>query len=295
MALKENRGRDVRNNDRVPVSVVILTFNEEKNIEDCLKSISGWAEEIFIVDSHSNDKTLEIAKGYTDKIYQNKFVSYSHQRNWALDNIPFSNEWVFFLDADERPSDELKCEISSVLTESIPDVYGYFIKRRFIFMGTWIKHGGYYPVWLMRLFRHKYTRCHEREVDEYFIVNGNTSKLKYDIIHNDNRGIAFWIDRHNKYATLEVREYFKLKGQKRKLSNFSTNSLFEKKGLIKRQIWKYFPSFFSPFIGFFYSYILRGGFLDGKAGLIYNFLLRFWYLLLIDIKIKEIRKERKTQ
>lgn len=147
---------------KIPLSVIVLTYNEEKNIEDCLKSVYGWADEIFIVDSYLTDKTLELAKKYTDKVYQSKFEGYPKQRNWALDNLPFSNEWIFFLDADERPSDELKKELKEVLNKVPLYIEGFYIKRRFIFMERWIKHGGYYPTWLLRIFRHRAARCSER-------------------------------------------------------------------------------------------------------------------------------------
>lgn len=274
--------------DKTPLSVIILTYNEEKNIEDCFKSVYNWAAEIFIVDSFSTDITLEIAKKYTDKIYQNKFEGYTKQRNWALDNLPFSNEWVFFLDADEKPSDELKNEIKNILPKVQSEINGFFIKRRFIFMGRWIKHGGYYPTWLLRLFKYKAARCQEREVDEHFVVRGKTLRLKHDIIHEDRRSITFWIDRHNQYATLEAFE--QTKEQSTNQNNPSANSYMEKKRLLKRHIWNCFPIFFRPFIFFFYRYILRGGFLDGKAGFIYHFLHGFWYRLLVDIKIKEMQK-----
>lgn len=274
---------------KLPVSVVILAYNEEKNIENCLKSVYKWAEEIFIVDSYSTDRTVEIARRYTDKIYKNKFIGYPNQRNWALDNLPFFNEWAFFLDADERPTQELRAEIRNMLTEIAPDIGGFYIKRKFIFMGKWIKHGGYYPAWLLRLFRYKVARCREREIDEHFVVRGKTLRLKHDIIHEDQRGITFWIDRHNQYATLETREQIKTKNKK--LPKVYSNSNIEKKRLIKRTIWEHLPQMFRPFLYFFYRYILRCGFLDGKAGFIYHFLHGFWYPLLIDIKMKEMEKK----
>ncbi len=284
--------------NRTPISVIVLTYNEEKNIEDCLKSVYGWADEIFIVDSYSTDKTREIAREYTEKIYQHKFEGYPHQRNWALDRLPYSSEWVFFLDADERPSKALKSEISNIIPETSSDVNGFYIKRKFIFMGKWIKHGGYYPVWLLRLFKHKFARCHEREVDEHFIVEGNTLKLQYDIIHNDKRGITYWIDRHNIYATLDALEHIKLVKLEKMANgqtNFPAKTFFEKRRLLKKKVWLHLPMFLRPFISFFYCYILRGGFLEGKAGFIYMVLLRFWYPLLVDIRIGEIKRETRTE
>jgi len=273
--------------NKVSLSVIILAYNEEKNIEECLKSVYNWADEVFVVDSFSTDRTLGIAKKYTDKIYQNKFEGYSKQRNWALDNLPLSNDWIFFLDSDERPSKELKKEIREVLIE-VPkeDIEGFYIKRSFFFMGKWIRHGGYYPIWLLRLFKHKKVRCQERGVDEHFEVEGKTLQLRHDIIHEDQRGITFWIDRHNKYATLEANEQIKSIEHLRKLAN----SQFEKKRLLKRLIWRHLPTVIRPFLYFFYRYVFRLGFLDGKAGFVYHFLHGFWYRLLVDIKLKEIQE-----
>ncbi len=279
------------NTKGVSVSIVILTYNEEKNIEICLKSVYDWADEIFIVDSYSTDKTLKRAREYTDKIYQNKFEGYPNQRNWALDNLPFSNEWIFFLDADERPSDELKSEISNIFAATLPEVNGFYIKRKFIFLDKWIKHGGYYPVWILRLFKHKLARCQEKEIDEDFMVKGNTENLQHDIIHEDNRGITFWINRHNKYATIDAIKQTKFNEPKMGVSDFTTNTSFlEKKRFIKRHIWSYFPIFFRPCIYFLYRYILRGGFLEGMPGLVYHFLHGFWYRFLVDVKIYEYKK-----
>lgn len=279
--------------NKVPLSVVILTYNEEKNIEQCLKSLQEWASEIFIVDSYSSDKTIDIAKKYTDKIYQHQFEGYAKQRNWALEHLPFSNEWVLFLDADERISEELKEEIKNLLMAGVPEtVTGFYIKRRFIFMKKWIKHGGYYPVWLLRLFRHKVTRCQERGVDEHFVTQGKTLRLKNDIIHEDHKGISSWIERHNKYASLEANEQINFRIKNKEIAKYSK---IDQKRWLKRYIWNHLPLLVRPFLYFFYCYFLKGGFLDGKSGLIYHFLRNLWYPFLVDVKILEIQKHRKQK
>ena len=276
--------------DKAPISVIILTYNEEKNIGDCLKSLQNWAGEIFIVDSYSTDRTLEIAKKYADKISRNKFEGYAKQRNWALNNLPFSYEWVLFLDADEQLSPELKKEIKDMLAEVSPNIKGFYIKRRFIFMERWIRHGGYYPTWLLRLFRHEVARCQEREVDERFIVQGETLQLLYDIIHEDQRGITLWIDRHNQYATLEALEQTK---HREEIATSLNDSQIARKQRTKRQLWNHLPLLLRPFFYFFYCYILRGGFLDGKAGFIYHFLHGLWFPLLVDVKLMEMQERER--
>lgn len=277
-----------------PLSVVILTFNEEANIEGCLKSIHGYANRIFIVDSYSTDKTLEIAKQYTNDVYQNKFIGYSQQRNWALRNLPFPGEWTFILDADERLTQELKDEIDVILSGPPSDVTGYYVKRRFIFMGRWIKHGGYYPVWFLRFFRYPHAFCEEREVSEHYFVKGETARLNGDFIHEDRKGISSWIEKHNRYASL-----YALDLQKAPSTGKPNISLFgeqaERKRYLWNILWRRLPPLLRPFAYFFYRYFLMLGFLDCKEGAIYHFLHGLWYMFLIDVKYLELQRKSRVQ
>jgi glycosyltransferase involved in cell wall biosynthesis len=277
--------------NKVSLSPIILTYNEEKNIEECLKSVCGWVDEIFIVDSYSTDRTLEIAKNYTDKIYQNKFQSFHTQRNWALNNLPLSNEWILFLDADERISEALKEEIKEIISNDPADINGFYIKRRYIFMGRWIKHGGYYPSWVLRLIRRSTAKCEGIGANDYFAVVGKTANLQHDLLHEDKKGITSWIERHNKYATLEAIELLEIKHNREKhLSVYSTASQ-ERRRWVKKNIWNNLPLSVRPFFYFIYRYFLRLGFLDGKEGFIYHFLHGFWFRFLIDVKYEEMRQQ----
>jgi glycosyltransferase involved in cell wall biosynthesis len=281
---------------KVPLSVIILTYNEELNIRHCLESVNVWADEIFIVDSFSTDKTIEIAKGYTNKIHQNKFVGYPNQRNWALDNLPFSNEWVFFLDADERPSNELKSEISNILLETLPDVNGFYVKWKFIFMGQWIKRG-YYPTWVLRLFRYRKGYFEDRSVNEHIIVEGKVGYLDNDFIHEDLKSITEWIARQNRFASLEAEELFNRKLQTTHIEAKLYGSQPARKRWLRYNIWNKLPPLIRPFLYFSYRYFFRGGFLDGRKAFIYHFLQGLWVPFLIDVKyleIKEREKEGKT-
>jgi glycosyltransferase involved in cell wall biosynthesis len=129
-----------------PISVIILTFNEELDVEDCLKSVHHWAKDIFIVDSYSLDQTLFLVQKYTDKISQNHWLSFAKQREWALNNLDIQTDWVLFLDADERLTPEMRKEISMIVNDKSRQEKGFYIRRRFIFLGKWLKHGGYYPL-----------------------------------------------------------------------------------------------------------------------------------------------------
>lgn len=266
---------------RVPLSVIILTYNEELNLRHCLESIADWADEIIVVDSLSTDKTREIAKKFGAHVFEHAFEGYAAQRNWALAHTHIKNEWVLVLDADERPTEELKNEIREVLKDP-GGAHGFYLKRKFVFLGRWIRHGGYYPVWLLRFFRHAYAHCEDKLVDEHYIVTGRTGHLRHDIIHDDKRGVSDWVLKHNRYATLKAQEF--MKAQKNEGA-----SSHEKTRARKIKAWKLLPPFFRPFLYFVYIYFFRLGFLDGVPGLAYHVLRGFWFPFLIDVKMYEMK------
>lgn len=274
------------------VAVIILTYNEEANIVQALDSVSGWANEIFILDSQSTDRTLEIAGQYGCHIAQNKFENYAKQRNHALDHLPIHSEWVFFLDADEWLSEELKKEISTLLVTA-PDENGFFIKRRLIWMGRWIRRG-YYPSWQLRLFRNGKGRCEDRAVNEHLIVEGITGHLRNDFTDENKKGVSDWIAKHNGYATREAQELLNtrsVKGyQEIDVSLFGTQA--QRRRWLRYKVWNNLPPLIRPFFYFIYRYILLGGFLDGREAFIFHFLQALWYPMLIDIKYLEMKMIR---
>jgi len=277
---------------KLPISVIILTYNEEKNIEYCLKSVCDWVEEIFIVDSYSTDRTLEIARKYTDKIYQHPFENYSRQRNWAFENLPISNEWIFNVDADERVSLELVEELSSgILSKISLDINGLLIKKKTIFMGRWIKHGGHYPVYHLRIFRKGKGRCEERNYDQHFICEGKTVKLKGDIVEENKASLTEWTDRHNRWSTSEVIEMVEGAQGKNQVMEKLFGTPIERRRWLKNRIFIKLPLFFRVFLYFLYRYFFKLGLLDGKEGLIFHILQGFWFRFLVDAKIYEIEKK----
>ncbi len=179
---------------KLPISVIILTYNEEKNIEACLKSVYDWVDEIFIVDSYSTDKTLEIVKKYTDKIYQHPFENQARQYNWALENLPIKTEWIMRMDAVEYVLPELKEELLSKLPKLEGNITGLYLKRRVYFMDRWISWGGYYPIWLLRIWKNGKGCCEERWMDEHIKVdNGECLFLKNDIVDENKKNLHWWI------------------------------------------------------------------------------------------------------
>ena len=282
---------------KLSISIIILTYNEEIHIERLLKNITDWCDEVFIVDFFSTDKTLEIAKKYGCKIFQHKFENQAQQFNWALDNIKIKNDWILRLDADEYLTETLKEEISFSLNPLTPrftglrfrlgfgekeissfmEVNGYFIKRRVYFMGRWIKYGGYYPTWILRLFKKGKARSEQREMDEHIVLlEGKAEKLKNDFVDDNKKNLEWWTDKHNNYSSRET-----------------ADALSGDYGIGKKKFYYRLPLFCRAFLYFIYRYFFRLGFLDGKEGLIFHFLQGFWYRFLIDAKIYEQRNKGK--
>lgn len=276
------------------ISIIILTFNEEANIKSCLESVRDLSDDIFIVDSYSTDKTLEIAREYSAKIYQNAWVNWAHQRNWALDNLPLAYEWVLFLDADERLTDELRKEIAHTLERPDAGMAGYLIKRNYIFMGRWLKHGGYQSDYILRLVKKDKTRSVCSGAREYMTLEGETGRLRGQMIHEDQKDLGVWIDKQNKLALMEAKELLRIEGNK----GLTNQSILYNLGKMERfsriwlreKVWIKIPLLLRPFFYFFYRYVVQLGFLDGKEGFIYFFLHGLWYHMLIDAKYLELKR-----
>jgi glycosyltransferase involved in cell wall biosynthesis len=282
----------------VPLSVVFLTFNEEANLADCLRAVAGWAAEIFVVDSGSTDATLGIARRYGAQCFYHPFEGHTRQWNWALRNLPFTWDWALCLDADQRLTLDLKSEIALLFARSggpSEEVAGYYLNRRQIFRGEWIKHGGYYPKRLLKLVRHRKAFCDENELlDSRFYVEGATAALRHDLVEHNRKedDICFWTAKHTRYAELQARE--ELSRREGRLPWRVAPAFFgspDQRSLWLRQVWyRYMPLYLRPGLYFFYRYFLRLGFLDGKQGFIFHFLQALWFRLLVDIKIDELRR-----
>jgi ubiquinone/menaquinone biosynthesis C-methylase UbiE/glycosyltransferase involved in cell wall biosynthesis len=281
--------------DKVRVSVLVLTFNEEANVAACLRSVS-WAAEVLLVDSGSNDRTVAIATDLGAAVYGHPFEGYAAQRNWALDNLPFSHDWILMLDADELIPPALADEIAQVIADNRQDTAGYYIKRRFFFLGHHLKRGGLDASWLLRLFRRGRARVEARPLNEHVILEGNSGYLSQPFDHQDQRPFSDWIAKHNRYTNLEVEEYLqeKLRGgyQGTIEARFWGNEP-ERNRWIKQKLWNRLPLLVRPFLFFFRNYFLKGGFLDGVPGFIYQVLWSFWVRFLTDVKIIE-RQSRQS-
>ena len=279
----------------LPISIIILTYNEEKNIRECLESIQGFSAQIFIVDSGSTDQTLTIAQEYQVKVFHHPFENYGKQRNWALDNLPLETEWLLQMDADHRLTPELKTEIQEYFLKGVPpDINGFLISRRTIFMGKWIKYGGHYPTYHAILFRKGFGHCEEKLYDQHFVIEGKTVRLKGDIIDILTDSLSSFTIRHNNWAALEAEDqhYKWSTGKKGLIDPKMGGNAIQQRRFIK-SVYERFPLFIRPFVYFFIRYFLKLGFLDGVRGLIFHFLQGFWFRFLVDAKIYELRQSTK--
>jgi glycosyltransferase involved in cell wall biosynthesis len=271
------------------LAAIILTKNEEANIAACLQSVR-WAGEVFVIDSVSTDGTVEIAKRMGAQVYSHPFEGYAAQRNWALENLPLSHAWILMLDADERIPQALAEEISQVVAENRQDPAGYYIKLRRYFLGRWLKHGGQYPTWLLRLFRRDRARFENRPLNEHVVLEGNSGYLSQPFDHENRQPLSDWISKHNRYADLEAEEFLQEKlhgGYRGTIKVRFWGKQAERKRWIKLKVWNRLPLLVRPFLFFFRSYFLKAGFLDGRQGFIYHVLWSFWVRFLIDVKIIE--------
>ncbi|EFO9359710.1 glycosyltransferase family 2 protein, partial [Escherichia coli] len=276
------------------LTVIILTFNEQLHIERCLKSLEGVNCNCIIIDSESTDDTVKIAKENNAIVYINKWPgNHAAQFQWALKNCKIETPWLMKLDADEYLTPELKKEINESLSELPPEITGIYLKRRMYFMSKWIKRGGYYPTWLLRIWRINAGEMEDRIMDEHILLKyGNTVNFRSDIVDENLKGLAEWSSKHIRYAINESIET--LNSMQKENKNKSVRaSLFgtqEQRKRFLKEIYIKFPLFLRPLTYFFWRYIIKLGFLDGKPGLIWHFLQGFWYRFLIDSIVYDLTR-----
>jgi len=269
------------------ISVVILTLNEEKTLPDTLASLRGLCDDVVVFDSYSTDATCSIARETGARVVQRRFDNYAGQRQAAISEVTYKHSWILMQDADERMDPNLWSEMIRRVIEAAPDTAIFRFRRKDHFMGKWIKHSSGYPTWFGRLIRVGHARV-ERSVNEEYVTDGNVEHLDGHLLHFPfERGLAHWIDRHNRYSTMEasiiVREALEMT---RVGELFSPDPVRRRKAL--KSLGYKVP--FRPLLTFVYIYVLRGGFLDGYPGFCYC-VLRSVYEFFIDLKKTELQKE----
>lgn len=278
---------------KVPVSILIPIKNEASNLPRCLNAVS-WADEVFVVDSLSTDGSAGIAEKHGAHVVQFKFNgTWPKKKNWALEHLPFKHEWVFILDADEVMPPEAEAEFQSIVSDEQHPVNGYWINRRFKFMGQWLKHA-YYPNWNLRLFKHRLGRYEkltdaatgsgDNEVHEHVVVTGKAARLKCEMDHYAFPSVDVFVEKHNRYSNWEARVALEqsLNGSSQFLQNTEVGRLRRLKSLSQ-----HLPC--RPLLRFLYVYLWQRGFLDGREG--YHFArLHAVYEYLCVVKTLELQR-----
>lgn len=278
------------------IAAVILTKDEEKHIERCINSLKGVCDEIIVVDSFSTDRTCDIAEAMGAKVYKNPWKNYATQFNYGVYNCNIKSAWIWRIDADEFLEGNIGIAVKKALKECNDDVNGVYIRKRIDFIGKPLLHGGWYPSYHLKIFRNGHGDCENRWMDEHIrIFDGTTITVEDgNQVDANLNSLTWWTQKHNGYATREMvdmlmMEYgLDVKAQEVVPKFFGTEE--QRKRWLKMKYVK-FPLFIRPFINFFLRYILKAGFLDGKEGFIWHILQGFWYRMLVDAKIFELKKK----
>lgn len=278
------------------LAAIVLTYNEEIHIERCLKSLKGVAAEILVVDSYSNDKTIELAQQLGARVLQNTWVNQATQFNWALEQIGTDVDWIIRVDADEYLSEALQQEINKKLPKVLEAIAGISVNRQMVFSGKMIRFGGALPIKVVRLLRPGRGQSENRWMDEHIVVEGGVDHFSGDLVDHNLNSTAWWIAKHNNYSSREAVELLNLKHHFLSTEAETGGALgaqSAKKRWIKEKIYVALPAGLRALFYFFYRYVIRLGFLDGRAGSEFHFLQGLWYRYLVDVKVLEVERYMK--
>lgn len=276
------------------IDIFIPTFNESKHIAQAVRN-ARLVGNVYVLDSCSTDDTQQLARDAGATVIEHAWEGYARQKNWGLDNLPMTGQWVFILDADERITPRLREELLK-LASNPNAATGYFVNRLLLFMGRPIRHGGLYPSWNLRFFKRGKARYEDRSVHEHMICDGPTEYMRHQMLHVRCETMTQYIDKHIRYADLESNEW--VKQQTGQSQGAQTGQLFRDilryRQWIRRNIWPHTP--FRPMLRFIYMYIFRLGILDGRPGLsLANLMANYEYMisLLYHDKIVQLKEQEK--
>ena len=270
------------------ISVLILTWNEEINLAECIESCR-WSDDVVVFDSFSTDKTREIAVGAGARFIQRPFDNYAAQRNAALTEVGYKNPWVLMVDADERTPPDLVQEMLGAVADAGSDTVLFRMRRKDFFLGRWMRRSSGYPSWFGRLVRLGRVRV-ERAVNEEYLADGKVAHLRGHLVHHPfNKGIAYWYERHNRYSTMEALAKIESIRTRPPFGAIFRRDPIERRRALKHIVYR-LP--LRPLIWFCYLYFVRLGFLDGRAGLAFS-RMRASYEMIIDLKVLELERRRR--
>lgn len=288
--------RNVKRMNKLPITILITTRNEAKNLPKCLNSVTSLMDQICIIDSDSTDETLDIAKAYSVEVYNlpyepGKIIPWIFQ--WALDSIPFRNQWVMILEADREITPELASELRQLFKQD-PPLDGYYIRRKMVFRNSEIRFGGYGSKYLLTLFRRTVSELDPEEEDTRVYVKGKVGQLHAPVVENNLKEaeIIFYLQKHLRYAQAFATDEY---NRRKRITKWKLEPrLFgtpDERILWLKTLYYSAPLYVRPFIYFIYRYFIRLGILDGKQGAIFHFLQAFWFRLIVDIRLEELMSE----
>lgn len=277
------------------LTALILTKNEEKNIEYCIRSIRPVAQRIVVIDSFSTDNTVEIARGLGAEIHQHEFLNYAKQFRYGMEIADIQTTWVLRIDADERLTAESAAEINALCEQHThTDVNGLVLRFEVTFMGKKLRHGGIYPFRKLLVFKYGKGQIEDRNMDEHIVLSeGRSVEVRNDSEHHDYKDLTYWTSKHNWYSSREVLDYYAFRDDPRE--GAALNAKARMKRFIKFRIYYRLPMGMRAHLYYWYRYYWKLGFLDGKEGKIYAFLQAYWYRFLVDAKIYEREKQETGQ
>lgn len=279
------------------LTIIILTCNEEKHIQRCLVSAFQVASRVFVVDSHSTDRTVEIAQSLGAQVWQNEFKNHAAQLAWALENLPIATEWVMRVDTDEVISPALAEEIREKMSSAGAGTNGYLVHRFVSFGGKVIRFGGI-SHWVLRLWRKGTAEIEQRWMDEHIVLkSGNAEHLLGEYLDDNLNNITWWTNKHNGYSTREAIDL--LNRKYRFLPLTSDNGALTRQARytrwLKENLYVQLPLGTRAFLFFSYRMIFRAGILDGTRGFAFHFLQGFWYRFLVDMKVSEVERRMRAE
>lgn len=277
------------------LAAIILTKNEAKHIERCLRSIKGVVDEVVVVDCFSDDNTRELAEDLGARVVTHPWKNYATQLNFGIYECGIVSDWIWRIDADEYLEGGLGESVKKYIQKAPDKVNGIYVRKRIDFMGRPLLHGGWYPSFHLKVWRRGHGECENRWMDEHIrLFDGETTVItegnQVDANLND---LTWWTGKHNGYATREMVDMLMMQYGMDSKSKEVVPKFFGTEEQRKRWLKVQYinsPLFLRPFINFFFRYFLRAGFLDGKEGFLWHFLQGFWYRFLVDAKIYELKK-----
>lgn len=294
------------------LAAIILTKNEERDLPGCLESLKDVAGEVFVVDSGSTDNTVDIAERMGAAVLQHPFENYAKQMNWAIENAPSKADWLLRIDADERLDREMGRWLKEFLEtahEHAPagdgdaaqvnvPVNGVLVARRTEFLGQRLRHGGTFPVWLLRVWRRGFASCEDRWMDEHMVLKGGRAvKARGELLHVIPKSLADWSRKHVWYAERECLDAMAdgrrgVASGSRAGQDACPDGQAGVKRAAKTKVYYRMPPMVRVMAFWFYRYVVQLGFLDGKAGFLYHFLQCAWYRMLVDAMLMEGRGQQ---